>query len=689
MAGNGAAAVGGPPELAESYRVCEQEVAGHQASLRAISDTLPPEVRPYFHAVNGFASRSDRIADDAAAPDAGARNGRAQAAPAERLRRFARWRAETLAELAAGRSEHPLRRAFVDTVRRWELDPALVEEFLDATRADGAHPPAFENRADQRRHLRGVAGTITELWAPLLGARVPRAADALSALGEACQLADILEDLPLDLAAGRCYLPQEELRRLGLTVADLGRPDPGGRHRAALDTLVEGQQAQLHRLLEQALPVTWLAAPGCRPFLHTLLLGAQLQYDEVTLARSRVLSEGLTPLSSDGATPCRRARPAPAEGAPAHVAVIMDGNRRWAEARRLPARHGHQAGQRAALRLVNAALRLGIRHLSLYAFSTENWDRPPEELTTLFDSLADGLTRGAEGLHALGVRIRWCGRRDRVDESLASAIALVESMTSNNGTLTLTVCVDYGGREELAAAPGAWPPRRWPGDPSGGDRPGRPRPAPVPSGPPGRRPADPHLGGAADQQLPALATRLCRAAVRPHAVARLRPGPAARCRPRLRGPRAPLRRGRARPVPAVAATRAAAAAAVGAVRAVPTVPAVPAVPEAPYECCSCAAAGGGGVYVPWAVTYASTVSTVTGCVPKFAVYASTASWVGRSGTPVSRTLIGCPAGTGSAVSLPSVRPQRKAERCPISAPPTSHRPEPRPSLIAPARFTTR
>ncbi|MGW7583806.1 polyprenyl diphosphate synthase [Kitasatospora sp. NPDC054768] len=462
MAGNGAAAVGGPPELAESYRVCEQEVAGHQASLRAISDTLPPEVRPYFHAVNGFASRSDRIADDAGArdtdipdagaPDAGARNGRAQAAPAERLRRFARWRAETLAELAAGRSEHPLRRAFVDTVRRWELDPALVEEFLDATRADGAHPPAFENRADQRRHLRGVAGTITELWAPLLGARVPRAADALSALGEACQLADILEDLPLDLAAGRCYLPQEELRRLGLTVADLGRPDPGGRHRAALDTLVEGQQAQLHRLLEQALPVTWLAAPGCRPFLHTLLLGAQLQYDEVTLARSRVLSEGLTPLSSDGATPCRRARPAPAEGAPAHVAVIMDGNRRWAEARRLPARHGHQAGQRAALRLVNAALRLGIRHLSLYAFSTENWDRPPEELTALFDSLADGLTRGAEGLHALGVRIRWCGRRDRVDESLASAIALVESMTSNNGTLTLTVCVDYGGREELAAA---------------------------------------------------------------------------------------------------------------------------------------------------------------------------------------------------------------------------------------------
>ncbi|MEV7187965.1 polyprenyl diphosphate synthase [Kitasatospora sp. NPDC093102] len=456
MAGHGAAAVGGSPELGESYRVCEQEVARRLAPLWAISDMLPSEVRPYFHAVNGFASLSDRIADDADAHDAEAHEGdgelHAVADPAERERRFARWRADTLAELAAGHSEHPLRRAFVDTVRRWELDPALVEEFLDATLADGARPPAFETHADLRRHLRGVAGTITELWAPLLGARCPQAAGALSALGEACQLADILEDLPLDLAAGRCYLPQEDLCRLGLTVADLGRPARRRDHRAALDGLVERQQAQMHRLLEQALPATWLAAPGCRPFLHTLLLGAQLQYDEVALVRSRVLTEGLAPLSSDGITPHRRGRSVSSEGGPAHVAVIMDGNRRWAEARRLPAQQGHQAGQRAALRLVNAALRLGIRHLSLYAFSTENWDRPPEELTALFDSLADGLTRSAEGLHALGVRIRWCGRRDRVDESLASSIALVESLTSNNGTLSLTVCVDYGGREELTAA---------------------------------------------------------------------------------------------------------------------------------------------------------------------------------------------------------------------------------------------
>ncbi|MFI8459775.1 polyprenyl diphosphate synthase [Kitasatospora sp. NPDC085464] len=447
------AAVTGPPELQESYRACAAEVGRALPAMRAATEALPSGLRPYVDAVNAFGCRSDRIADE----------GR----PAERGRRFARWRTDTLAELASGRSTHPLRRAFVDTVRRWELDRSLIEEFLAAMQADSTSPPAIETFADQRRHIRLIAGTMTELWAPLLGARGPRAAAALSALGEACQLADHVQDLPADLAQGRCHLPRADLRRLGLDLTDLVRAAPS----PALDELTEAQRSHWHTLLEEAVPATWLVAAECRPFLHTLLLGAQLHYDELTLLRSRVLIEGLAPLTTDGATPHRRvARPAghdcpperdcprgrdcPPERdrVPAHVAVIMDGNRRWAEARGLTAQHGHHAGQRAALRLVNAALRLGIRHLSIYAFSTENWGRPPEELTALFDSLADGIARSTEGLHALGVRIRWCGRRDRIDGSLASSIALVEHLTSNNGALTLTVCADYGGREELVTA---------------------------------------------------------------------------------------------------------------------------------------------------------------------------------------------------------------------------------------------
>ncbi|MFI2205604.1 polyprenyl diphosphate synthase [Streptomyces sp. NPDC020192] len=432
MVGN-EGAIGGSPELRESYEAAEAEVRRFLAPMWTASDVLPAAVRPFVHAVHGWAVRTDRIADEGS--------------PDGREERFARWQADTLAELRSGQGAHPVRRALVDTVRRWDLDQALIEEHLETVRADCAAAPDFESFADQRRYLRGNTGVVAELWAPLLQPCGPEALRLVSVLAEACTVADLFEDLPADLAAGRCYLPREDLRRLGLEVGDLR----GGEHREALDALVDIQLARWRGLLDEAAPVTGMVGEEYAPFLHTLLLGAQLHYDEVTLLRSRVLADGVEPLTLDGGARPRPARPGVGP-VPGHVAVIMDGNRRWAEARGLPVHQGHHAGSRAAMRLVNAALRLGIRHLSIYAFSTENWNRSQEELGALFDALADGIARGAQWLHGLGVQVRWCGRRDRIDTSLASTIALVESMTSHNDALTLTVCVDYGGREELAAA---------------------------------------------------------------------------------------------------------------------------------------------------------------------------------------------------------------------------------------------
>ncbi|MGK4585869.1 polyprenyl diphosphate synthase [Kitasatospora sp. HPMI-4] len=426
-------AVAGSPELRESYEACDAELRRHLVHVWTGSAVLPPAVRPYVHTVHAFASRTDRIAD--------------RGAPKDRMRRFARWRADTMADLRSGRSDHRLRRAFVDTVRRWDLDHALVAEHLDAMEAEAQAPPVFETFADQRRYLRGVTGTIAQLWAPMLGAEGPKALRLASVLGEACQLVDVFEDLPADLADGRCYLPREDLRGLGLGLADLAR----GERREELEELVGIQLARWHELLEQAVPVAGMVARECQPFLHAVLLGVQLQFDEATLQGARVLTEGIAPLTSTGA-PCRRPAWPGAGPVPGHVAVILDGNRRWAEARGLPVDQGHRAGERAAMRLVIAALRLGIRHLSIYLFSTENWNRSREELAALFDALADCIARGIEWLHGLGVRVRWCGRRDRIDPSLASAIALLENMTSNNDVLTLTLCLDYGGRDELAAA---------------------------------------------------------------------------------------------------------------------------------------------------------------------------------------------------------------------------------------------
>ncbi|MFE2636068.1 polyprenyl diphosphate synthase [Streptomyces scopuliridis] len=422
------------PELRASYELCAAEIRQFLAPMWKATGVLPAAIRPHVLAVNGFTVHSDRIADEG-----GTRQVREE--------RFARWRSDTLEELRTGRSEHPLRRAFVDTVRRWEIDHALVEEFLDTTRADCASPPAFETFADQRRYMRGIAGTTNEMWMSALDVRGPQALALASVLGEVCQLVDIFEDLPVDLAAGRCYLPRADLRRLGLEVGDLRR----GERRELLDELVDIQLGRWRDLLEQAMPVGGMVSPEYQPFLHTVLLGAWMQFDEVTLRKSRVFVDGMEPLTSTGAA---RRRPAwPLAGVvPGHIGVIMDGNRRWATQRTLPVSRGHQAGGQAAMRLVNAALRLGVRNLSIYAFSTENWDRSQEELAALFDTMADGIAQGTEWLHELGVRVRWCGRRDRIDPSLASALRLVESLTSNNDVLSLTLCVDYGGRDELTDA---------------------------------------------------------------------------------------------------------------------------------------------------------------------------------------------------------------------------------------------
>ncbi|MTE22407.1 di-trans,poly-cis-decaprenylcistransferase [Streptomyces sp. TRM43335] len=427
-------AVSGAPELRESYEACAAETRRFLAPMWKATELLPAAIRPHVHAVHGFMMRTDRVADEG-----GART--------DREKRIVRWRSDTLAELRAGHSEHPLRRAFVDTVLRWDLDRAVLEEFLDTILADCVSPPVFETFADQRRYLRGATGTIFEMWTPLLDVRGAEVSSLTSVLGEVCQLVDIIEDLPADLAAGRCYLPRADLRRLGLEIGDLRR----GERREALDELVGLQLDRWTGLLERAVPVTGMVGPEYQPFLHTLLLGAQLQFDETVLRQARVFTDGIDPLTSIG--PARRRPARPHTGAvPDHVAVIMDGNRRWAAQRGMSASQGHHAGERAAMRLVNAALRLGIRHLSIYVFSTENWRRSQDELVSLFDALADRVVRGIEWLHEMGVQVRWCGRRDRIEPSLASELALAESMTSNNDVLSLTVCVDYGGREELTEA---------------------------------------------------------------------------------------------------------------------------------------------------------------------------------------------------------------------------------------------
>lgn len=137
---------------------------------------------------------------------------------------------------------------------------------------------------------------------------------------------------------------------------------------------------------------------------------------------------------------------------PNHVAIIMDGNGRWANARGLPRTMGHKAGLEAVRRVVRAAPELGVRTLTLYAFSSENWSRPPEEVRDLMGLLRLFVRRDLAELHANGVHIRVIGRRDNLQQDICNLIDDAEKKTAGNTKLNLNIAFNYGGRDEIARA---------------------------------------------------------------------------------------------------------------------------------------------------------------------------------------------------------------------------------------------
>jgi len=137
---------------------------------------------------------------------------------------------------------------------------------------------------------------------------------------------------------------------------------------------------------------------------------------------------------------------------PRHVAIIMDGNGRWAKARGLPRIAGHRRGAEAVRRTVNAAAELGIRYLTLFGFSSENWKRPPTEIHDLMGLLRHYLRGEIAELHRKGVRFRVIGDRARLAPDIVTLIDNAEGLTRDNGRIDLSVALSYGGRAEIALA---------------------------------------------------------------------------------------------------------------------------------------------------------------------------------------------------------------------------------------------
>lgn len=142
----------------------------------------------------------------------------------------------------------------------------------------------------------------------------------------------------------------------------------------------------------------------------------------------------------------------PPELIPRHVALVMDGNGRWANKRGLPRIEGHKRGEAVMIDVASGAVELGIKWLTVYAFSTENWKRSPEEVRFLMGFNRDTIRRQVDYLGSIGVRIRWAGRAPRLWRSVIKELRIAEERTRFNTRMNMTMCVNYGGRAEIVDA---------------------------------------------------------------------------------------------------------------------------------------------------------------------------------------------------------------------------------------------
>ncbi|MFE9552432.1 polyprenyl diphosphate synthase [Streptomyces sp. NPDC006703] len=493
--------------LRRGYEACRRATRATGEIEYAVSLLLPPPLRTATWALYGAVRAVDDLADatgPAGEPDPG-RAGRLEA-----------WISAFDADLRDGRGSDPVRQALIHTMLTWNLPPGFLHTLFEELRQDvnGRQFATWQEwrrynslintplvlRAGSL--LLRAAGLSAEPEA--LAAGVPDAAVAWQTAVEAVYLTDALVDLSADLDRGHVALPQEALEEAGVRQADLlaRRSTPAfedmvrdmvGRARAWLDRtplppvlhpavgVALGAYTDLYRLRLKATADVPAALLHRRPALPR---GARLRLLLPARAKAALawalfpfpiqpcppqLVPARTPdgLGGTGETrpPAAQRHPTvappphpsgvrppqlPGEVMPRHVAIIMDGNGRWATAHGLPRTDGHRQGARAFVDVVHGALEIGLKYLTVYAFSTENWKRPADELQTLMYEIPEAV-RGLVD-ERLDVRVRWAGARSRLPVDAIEQLLESERTTRDRTGLTLTMCVNYGGRAEITAA---------------------------------------------------------------------------------------------------------------------------------------------------------------------------------------------------------------------------------------------
>ncbi|GGS47580.1 polyprenyl diphosphate synthase [Streptomyces violaceus] len=477
--------IGDDPALRAAYRLCRLRTRRQDPAEYALIQLVPAPLRPALHALWAAANALDDLGDDRTAP------------AAERAARVEEWITALHRELPTGTSPDPIRHALVHTAARWRLDLSELDAAMTQVQ-DDTHGRHFTDwsawRTWGRDNLLPWFGQVRTLF-DRAGVPVALRLDTRETYEEfldGVRLTDILTDLSADLAQGDLLLPDEALDNHPGSAADLAH----ARWSPAVSALI----THLTGLARQWVTQETLSRgmhPGPATVLHTMaaLLRAQLDAIDTAgpallrtrprpahLTRARILAPAraratlawsLTPLTVPPAhqhahgrrpaltrpahTAAFRSPPShpsgerppeiPSAHLPAHVAVIMDGNGRWAQQRGLPRHEGHRAGTTAFREVVHGALDIGLRYLTLYTFSTENWHRDAAEVDAIIDLLRRELVD--DPFRDLDVRLGWHGRAGRLPPDLVDLLHLRERTTRTRTGLTLTMCIDYGGRDEI------------------------------------------------------------------------------------------------------------------------------------------------------------------------------------------------------------------------------------------------
>lgn len=473
------------PDLRNAYAICRRIVRRRTPDEYALTQLIPPALRPALWSLWATIDVVDDLADH---------GGDAE----QRTAALEEWTAAFTTDVARGTSDDPVRRALVHTMLTWHFSSAEVYASLRTMHNDirGEQPATWEQwSTDRASYDVSTVNAVLVLAGAGLGMPVRvRDLDAWRRWSEATILVDSLLDLSADLDRGHLVWPAEAFRQAGADPADLlaRRWNPG----------VEALTKQVNALalrwlrLDVELP-PWLAmvfdsataiyrarlraanaagpallrrSPGRSAVARWRIFGPARARAAVLWRLIPVTAPVLsgTPGPATPALPARTAEaplpPVPhpggarppkvsAERMPRHVAIVMDGNGRWATRRGLPRTEGHRAGRDAAFDIIHGALEIGLPYLTLYTFSTENWNRSAEEVSALMTLLK---SFGEEsGLLERNVRMRWSGSEQRMPADVVEELYRWEDITRHRTGLTLTLCVNYGGRAELALAAGA------------------------------------------------------------------------------------------------------------------------------------------------------------------------------------------------------------------------------------------